>query len=189
LRRAFAPGVLTPLPLFSLLSLPTGDRRLLRRTILPWFAARTEFARVLFVGCAWYTRGYEAFFRGKQYWTMDSDPCKRRWGARRHVCASLTRIREHFRPGALDLIVCNGVFGWGLDAKPDVEEAFSGCRDCLRDGGVLVLGWNDIPARRPFPLEQCAGLRLLRPYVFEPVRSARLETGTRNRHVYDFYVK
>ncbi len=171
----------------SLFSLPTEDRRLLGRVILPYFAERPEFQRILFVGCAWYTRGYESVFRSRDYWTLDADPAKRRWGSRNHVVDSLAAIGSHFEQAALDLIICNGVFGWGLDAKKEVESAFSGCHACLRDGGVLVLGWNDVPAHRPFPLGQCESLRLFSPYYFGPLESSCHRTGTRNRHTYSFF--
>lgn len=170
-----------------LVSLPTEDRRLLGRVILPYFSGRPEFHRVLFVGCAWYTRGYESLFRGRDYWTLDADPAKSRWGARSHIVDSLAAIRGHFAPGSLDLVICNGVFGWGLDRKEEVEAAFSGCHACLRNGGVLVLGWNDVPAHRPFPLEQCESLRLFDPHRFTPLDSCCHRTGTRNRHTYSFY--
>ena len=42
--------------------LDTEDRRILEQTILPFFAARSEFRRVLFVGCDWYTNSYRELF-------------------------------------------------------------------------------------------------------------------------------
>jgi SAM-dependent methyltransferase len=141
------------------------------------------------VGCGWYTRAYGRLFRHAIYCTLDVDPAKSRWGAERHVCASLASIRSHFEDGALDLVVCNGVFGWGLNERTEVEAAFRGCHACLRPGGVLLLGWNDVPARRPFPIEQCESLHLFRPYRFAPLDGYCHRTATRNRHTYNFYEK
>jgi hypothetical protein len=171
------------------LSLPTADRRILRRTILPWFAGRTDVKRILFVGCGWYTRSYESFFCGRDYFTLDNDPGKRRWGAQRHICDSLTRVQDHFAGDSLDLVLCNGVFGWGLDDEEAAEEALLGCHACLRSGAVLMIGWNDIPARRPFVPAQLAAMRKFRPWVFQPSGTSRIEAHTRNRHVFDFYEK
>jgi len=168
-------------------SLPTKDRRLLEAVILPYFANREDFTRILFVGCAWYTRRYRRLFPHKQYSTLDADPAKSGWGAEHHICDSLVRIASHFNDGTLDAILCNGVFGWGLNKKPEVEAAFQGCYQCLRRGGVFMLGWNDIPKRRPFPLESCESLNLFQPYRFEPLDSNCHRTETRNKHVYSFY--
>jgi len=87
------------------------------------------------------------------------------------------------------LILCNGVFGWGLDEKCDVEQAFQACFECLRGGGVLVIGWDDIEERRPFPLEQCVSLRQFEPFVFPAFGVARYVTQTPYRHTFDFYRK
>jgi hypothetical protein len=52
-----------------------------------------------------------------------------------------------------------------------------------------MLGWNNIPRRRPFSLEASAGLARFKPYVFPPLRDSRYLTHSRNRHTFDFYVK
>lgn len=167
----------------------TSDRDALEQVILPAYARRADIARVLFVGCAWYTRHYEAMFPGRTYTTIDPDPWKRRFGARRHIVAGLEAIGEHVAPASLDLIVCNGVFGWGLDSRDDCERAFAGCFDALRSGGELVIGWNDVAEHRPLDLASLDALRRFRPLRFEPLGSARYLANAENGHVYDFYVK
>ncbi len=157
--------------------------------ILPYFAARPEFARVLFVGCAWYTRSYGVLFREREYWTLDPDPAKRRWGAARHVVDSLAQVCRHFAEGSLDLVICNGVFGWGLDARVEVEAACGGCRRSLRRDGVLVLGWNDVAAHRPFAPDECSALKRFRPYRFGPLNASCYRSSTRNRHTFSFYCR
>ena len=169
-------------------SFPTRDRRLLERRILPWFASRVEFARVLFVGCGWYTRGYERLFAGRQYWTLDNDPAKRRWGARRHITDSIADLTKHFTPQTLDLIVCNGVFGWGLDDRAEVEAAFGACHASLRANGVLLVGWNDVPAHRPFPLQECRSLQHFARWQFPPAEAVWMDAGGRNNHRYEFFI-
>ena len=168
----------------------TDDRRVLETIILPYFADREGFSKVLFVGCAWYTRRYSRFFAGKDYWTLDIDPFRSRYGSKRlHVTDSLANVTAHFSEGELDLIICNGVFGWGLDAKPEVERAFRGCYECLREGGIFILGWNDIPRRRPFAPEVSEGLQRFRPETLAPLDAHRFVTSNPNRHTYDFYIK
>ena len=71
----------------------------------------------LFVGCAPFTWHYEAIFPGRDYTTIDQDPRCRRYGATRHVVDKPKNLDRHVAPGSFDLIVCNGVFGWGLDER------------------------------------------------------------------------
>src|SRR5882724_8239237 len=57
--------------LFGLnLHLNTDDRRVLEKVILPYFASQSEFLRILFVGCDWYTKPYGKYFKEKEYWTI-----------------------------------------------------------------------------------------------------------------------
>ncbi len=128
------------------------DRRVLEQVIFPYFLQRPEFARVLFVGCGWYTKVYNKMFRGKDYWTLEVNPALRKYGARQHITDSVENVHLQFCEGGLDLIICNGVFGWGLDARDEVDAAFAACFTCLRENGLLIVGWDDVPEHRPFPL-------------------------------------
>ena len=170
--------------------LKNEDRRVLEQVIFPHFLDEETCQDILFVGCDWYTKGYNEWFeKNKHYWTIEIAPSRKKYGAKRHIVDGLQHLSKHFKPGALDLIVCNGVFGWGLDARIDVEQAFRACCDCLREGGVLVVGWDDIEERRPFPLEECQSLRALKPFVFPPLGTAEYMTDTPYRHTYRFYIK
>lgn len=169
--------------------LDTVDRQVLERTILPAYAARTDLGRVLFVGCAPFTRHYAAFFAGKSFTTIDPDPRVRRCGAAHHIVDRLEHLDRHLAAGSLDLILCNGVFGWGLDERTDCEAAFDACARALRADGELLVGWNDVDAHRPFPLESLAALTRFRPIMFAPLGASRYLTDTRNRHTYDFFLR
>jgi hypothetical protein len=171
------------------LYLRTDDRRILENVILPYFSRSASYVRILFVGCAWYTRGYRRLFRHADYSTLDYDPSKKRFGSERHVIDSLANIGSHFREDALDLIVCNGVFGWGLDNRSEVDAAFRGCHQCLRRGGQFILGWNDISQHRPFSPYESEGLQLFRTWNFPPLGTSHFVTSTPNRHTFDFFEK
>jgi SAM-dependent methyltransferase len=168
------------------LRLSSPDREVLEREILPYFASRDEFRRVLFVGCDWYTRRYERLFAGKEYITIEVDAARRPFGAKRHIVASLADLGEHVAAGGLDLVLCNGVFGWGLDAPDEASRAFAACAACLRPGGVLMLGWDDVAEHRPFDPLTLSALSALHGWQFPPFESSRRTVGT---HVYDFFAK
>jgi thymidylate kinase len=166
------------------------DRRVLEQIIFPHVLLDDAYQRILFVGCDWYTSGYNGRFeKTKSYWTIDIKPSHAKYGAKRHIIDSLQNLEQHFGAGTFDLILCNGVFGWGLDANADVEQAFQACHKCLRHGGVLVVGWDDIEEKRPFPLQDCQSLRAFDPFVFPPLGTAEYLTDTSFRHTYTFYSK
>ena len=171
------------------LTLDTDDRRVLESVIFPYFLERDEFSRILFVGCDWYTRRYNRVFASRGYWTIDKAESQRPHGSPRHVTDSLRNLRRHFAAGAFDLILCNGVVGWGLNLEEEARESFAASRDCLREGGIFVLGWNDVPRKTPFPVEEAVRAAGLRPHVFPPLGAARHLTRSRNRHTFSFYLR
>ena len=172
------------------LRLKPPDRALLEGRILPWLAGLEESRRVLFVGCEWYTQGYRRWFQPDTYWTIDCDPEKKSFGApARHLVDSMANTAAHFPAASLDLVICNGVFGWGLDARPDIEAAFTAVHHVLRPGGLFLLGWNDVPQHRPMPLTDIAPLDAFEPAVIAPLGASSFLTDTANRHTFNLYVR
>ena len=169
--------------------LRTEDRRLLEQVILPEYARRDDVRTILFVGCAPCTRDYGEHFAGRDYRTLDPDPRKRRFGAGRHMVAALQDLDVKAPAGIFDLIVCNGVLGWGLDARSDIERAFTACHAALRPGGELVLGWNDVAPRNRIPPDRVEALGRFRQATFRPLGAHRYRADTDNRHTYDFYAR
>lgn len=163
------------------------DRRVLEKIILPYFQHRRDISNILFVGCDWYTRGYKRFFRDKNYWTMDKSSAQSKFGAPLHVVDSVARVADHFRPGQLDLIICNGVLGFGLNDLIEFDQAILACFKCLRTGGIFVLGWDDNDNRRPFPLESSRSLAMFQRFPLPPLGTDHYLTANVGRHTYDFY--
>jgi SAM-dependent methyltransferase len=167
-----------------------ADRRLLEQSILPHYAARPAGQSVLFVGTRRYTQHYERLFEAHRFVTLDIDPAAARYGSSQgHVVDCASRAAQHFAPASLDLIVVNGVFGWGLDAPATVDAALRGFGTLLREGGELLIGWNDVPGRRPLPFAQHA---LAQGFVrgrFAPLGVERIEVPGGNRHRYEFFRK
>jgi SAM-dependent methyltransferase len=167
----------------------TEDRRVLERTILPAYAERNDVQRVLFVGCAPYTEPYRHIFRAVDYWTIDPVPSRARHGSEHHIVAPLQQLDRHVQHGSFDLIVCNGVLGWGLNQMADAERAFVCCETALRDGGELVIGWNDVPGRNRVRPETIAALRRFERQVCPAIGAVRMIVAGPHRHVFDFYRK
>lgn len=164
-----------------------ADRRILEGVIVPWLLAQPLLDRILFVGCAWYTQRYHARFSGKKYMTLEANPGNARYGARRHVVGRIEELDQHVGPASLDLIVCNGVVGWGLDAPASVNAAFLACHRALRPGGILLVGWNDTSRRNGRVLMLAPALLRFAPFVCPPLGAAQVETESVSRHVFSFY--
>ncbi|MCU0533029.1 MAG: nodulation S family protein [Hydrococcus sp. Prado102] len=172
------------LPLFS------ESRYVLELSIIPYFVARPDFNKILFVGCAWFTRYYsKEYFFARDYWTIDKNFKKAKYGAKQHIIDSLSNLQNYSPLNYFDLIICTGVFGWGLNEKEEVERAFHQCSQCLRPEGILILGWNDIPQRTPFPLESCQSLTQFKTYIFPPLLTSQYLTASRRRLTFNFYIK
>lgn len=163
---------------------PTADRWVLESDILPWLGRRTDVRRVLFVGCARYTRSYERFFPGAEYWTLDPAPRRGRWGAENHIVDRLQHLRRHVPAASFDAIVCNGVLGWGLNRRRDAEAAFEACHAALRVGGELIVGWNDVAPHNRVRPESLAALRRFEPVPLPGRSATELRIAGANRHVY-----
>lgn len=169
-------------------TLPTLDRKVLEDEVFPHLL-ESGCRRVLFVGCDWYTRCYNDVFQNLEYWTLELDPEKERFGSDRHIVDTVENVADHFEEGYFDAIVCNGVFGWGLNERHAVEKAFGGCLRCLRPGGLFVLGWNDVVEHRPFPLDDCHSLSQFDRYELPSLATTDYRTPTKNRHTFSFYQK
>jgi SAM-dependent methyltransferase len=164
------------------------DRRVLEQEILPAYAREPGITRVLFAGCASYTQHYEALFAGHEYWSIDPVAARQRHGARRHIGDSLQHLAIHVPAGYFDLIVCNGVLGWGLNAPEEADAAFAACHAALREGGHLLLGWNDLFPRNRVVPDELQSLARFERAPFGPF-AARFRIEVAHRHVFDFYRK
>ena len=162
---------------------------MLEQVILPAYAQRSDITRVLFVGCAAYTQHYGELFSGREYWTMDPAPRLRKYGSAHHITDTLQNLGQHVEPGYFDLIVCNGVLGWGLNAPDEADAAFATCFTHLRAGGDLLLGWNDVVLRNRVLPDDVAALQRFQRVPMGPSQTARWRIDVANCHVFDFYQK
>jgi SAM-dependent methyltransferase len=169
----------------------SADRWLLEEKLLPGYAADPTLRSLLFVGCDWYTRDYPELFAParERFRTVDIDPAKAPFGAPGHVVAPMQEIGRHFAPGSIDVVIANGVYGWGIDDRAGLGIAFAAAREVLRPGGTLLLGWNDVPALAPFDPDALAGELGFRRSTDNPLGAWRTLTETPLRHTFDVYAR
>src|SRR5262245_31683246 len=89
------------------------DRSILEGMVLPYFADDQTVQKILFVGCAAYTKSYENIFRDKEYWTIDPKRVKKKYGSTRHIVDSITKIDRYIARDYFHVIIMNGVIGYG----------------------------------------------------------------------------
>jgi len=170
--------------------LRTADRDILEQCILPYLAADDTLSNVLFVGVDWYTQRYRDLFRSKNWTTIDVDSHKVAFGATEHIVDSLVNLGSHVVDGTFDVIVCNGVMGFGLNDSSSIERAIDSCWHALRSGGRLVLGWNNVARYRPIRPEDIEALQRFAKWQFPPLGASRYAVERSPlRHTFDFYSK
>jgi hypothetical protein len=163
-----------------------SDRRYMREVILP-AVARAGTARVLFVGVRGYTRSYGPILEtvGTEFWTCDIDPAASPYGAPdRHVTDDARRIDSAFPPLFFDVLMLNGLFGWGVDLPDDMDRVLVAAAAVLCPGGMLMIGWND--DRSPDP-DTLPAIALFKPSGFSGLpHRRRFDDVT---HKYAWYEK
>lgn len=180
------------------------DRVLLEKTILPALAADPRLPRVLLAGCDRRSAGYHRIFSGKTCWTLDRRKTRAVFGGPRHIVGELGALGKKIPAGGLDLIVLNGLLGFGLDDPEAAEAVYAACWRALRRGGILVLGWNRVPEFRKLHPARRGVLRRFRRHAFAPVGGSRRSLdyffwrkspsgpplrARRWNHTFDFYRK
>jgi hypothetical protein len=165
------------------------DRMILEQVILPSFASTTTIQKVLFVGCAAYTQQYKDMFREKEYWTIDPKRVKKKYGSERHIVDSIIKIETYITKDYFDVIILNGVIGFGLNRIGDIEQAINACYATLASQGILLVGWNDTARRIPTDIQAIHALGKFRPYHFEPLQACHYRTEGSQRHTLSFYQK
>jgi len=130
-------------------------RQYMTETIFPVLATM-NLKRVLFVGCKSYTAHY-----GKQltraaieYWTTDIDPAAAIWGEKdHHIVCDILKIDEVCASGWFDVVILNGVFGYGVDEENEMDRAIAAIARILREDGMLLIGWTPREVQDPTKLE------------------------------------
>jgi SAM-dependent methyltransferase len=166
-----------------------NDRKLLEQIIFPEILRTPQYQTILFVGCAWYTLHYPRIFGDRNFITMEISPEEAPYGGPTHIIDSCEHIDRHFPSNSLDVIVLNGVYGFGLNQLPAIEQTLRCIYDTLAPDGLFIFGWNDMPSTAPYEIERLTGLNAFEPYAFPPLATSIYESDPTNKHRYHFYRK
>lgn len=163
------------------------DRAVLTEILFPALADAGAFARgaqVLWIGCRGYTAKYYRRIErdGAACWTIDLDPAVSRWGRKgRHIIGNMLDLGGLFPSVKFDAVLCNGVFGFGVNAIEDQIRACSAMASVTTERGWLLLGWN--LGRIPDPVEGNIATRCFEPETLPGFGMRRPVAGC--THVYD----
>lgn len=105
----------------------------------------------------------------------------------RHKVGNAMQMAELYAENAFDVVVANGLIGFGVDTQADFHRLIAQCHWVLKPGGLLVLGYNDRLERAPFPVDVDGngGFDEFVPDIVG-VRGARHHMDDEHRHVYVF---
>ena len=166
------------------------DRHVLEEIIFPYALVYIDPKTILDIGREDYQFFYNAFFEGRELWTLDYDPSHAEFGAEneRHIIDNVSNLNKYFKNNYFDFIIMNGVLGWGLNKESEIEKTFSEIADILKPGGLLVVGWNNFKDKKIKKPNEIKALHALKPYKIKPLKGSKFKCSN-GEHVYNFYTK
>lgn len=128
------------------------DRRILRlpsrifleTTVIPALAAAHR-RRMLSVGTRSYNRTLyqKCVAEGIEVWSIDLDPAAAPYGAPAgHFVGSICDVDKLAAGHSFDVIIFNGVLGWGVNTPEDALAALGAIKTVARPDALLFIGWN-----------------------------------------------
>jgi len=163
------------------------DRNVLERIIFPFVLSEYNPKQILDIGREEYQWFYNKFFIGRKLWTLDRKPTREEFGSSFHVVGDVTGLKKYFENSTFDLIIMNGVFGWGLNDPTAIEKTFMAIYDIMKVGGIFIFGFNDFPDK-PMEINKIQALKKFTPLVFKPLETQSFKC-VNGEHTYKFYIK
>lgn len=172
------------------------DRVHMTQVLLPTLQALMP-ELIIDVGVESYSAHYRTFFDTGKYWTIDKNPsvaacCPDGM----HISGDVANIGSYFPAGSVDVILLNGVIGFGVNSLAEEEAVVAECFKVLREGGWLMIGWDRDSCGRPMIFGEAAipaidPLKL--PLLTEkfahqgPLELDPRTTFKESAHVYDWF--
>jgi hypothetical protein len=174
---------------FRVNNLDSPDRKILEEIIFPEFYKNNEHLKILFVGCEWYTAHYKDFFKNQEFWTMDFNKSVARFGSTNHIIDKLENLDHYFNDESFDIIICNGILGFGTDDPINADIVFKKCFSALKTNGIFLLGWNKSDQVESNDPRNVKSLSEFKPMIFEALGVDRYFVLNGSSHIFDFYLK
>jgi ubiquinone/menaquinone biosynthesis C-methylase UbiE len=175
-------------------------RKILREVLLKWriksryvierkMFPRIKNKKVLFVGCAEYTKDYPSRIEknNNQLWTLDIDPEVAKYGAKNHIIGDAVEINKYFQENFFDVIMMIGVFGYGINKKEDADKSLENCAKILKKEGAMIIHWSNITGKDMVKPRKLDKIKLYSPTpMFGLPELYIINKGTK---IFEFYKK
>lgn len=138
----FLKGLIRPFKDWRVGRLPS--RVFLTSKVIPALASSGR-RRMLFVGTRSYNRPAYVQCAAERIsvWSIDLDPAAAAFGAPDgHFVGNVCDIESLAGGHAFDVIMLNGVLGWGLNDASEAIRAVHGMKKVAAPGALLLVGWN-----------------------------------------------
>ncbi len=166
------------------------SRQFLNEVLAPALATAGHH-RMLFVGAQSYNLPFYAQCEalGIDAWSVDFDPASAKYGAPcGHFVGDIRNIQALVAGRTFDVIMFNGILGFGINAAPDAIAAVQAMSGIAEANTLLIVGWNpgrtddqEIAAIRPLLTSTALGS------VAPVTEFAARGRAQRNPHIYEIF--
>lgn len=177
--------------LFLRIQTPTkgAARDFLELKVFSWLnAIGSPEKKLLFIGVASYTWHYYANLAYAVF-TIELNEERAKFGKKgAHVIGSATELSRFYATSSFEVIIANGLIGYGLNSEQDFDKLMLECHRCLKSGGILILGYNNDEKHLNFRVANSAHYgkyREITPEI-EGVTSASVMVHSMNHHTFTF---
>jgi hypothetical protein len=173
-------------------ALKSADRAFLEQEIFAKLLMQGRYCRILFAGVEIYTCHYARLFRQKEFHTIDWESQKAIYGNRGlHQVGSVCHLDGYYDNDYFDTVLFNGLVGYGLNSRVDVDLALAQAHNVLNDDGLLIIGWNNTQSHLDFSLEDLPSYKLFQKHIptVLGLESHRIAISSDNNHTFDFLSK
>jgi hypothetical protein len=167
------------------------DRNFLEKDIFQFLnSIAKKNHKLLFIGVAYYTRHYYSKLR-YEVKTIDINSDVKKFGNKNnHTIGSATSLTEYYS-NKFNVILANGLLGYGLNSKNDFNRMLEMCFTCLVDNGILIIGYNNNSKHLRFSLSSVHGYTLFDEFVpkIPSMNSCLIQVNPVNDHTFLFLKK
>lgn len=164
------------------------DRQYLIHSIFPALKQVTKAPAILSVGVRPYTMRWEYLLKAQgasRFDTIELDATTAIYGSNHaHFQDIAQNIDKHVEANTYDVVIANGVLGWGIDSPTEISEFYFAQARVMKSKGYLILGYNpQVGSNHTAGIEQ----------HFKKVTFGGLPQSTAFdvewKHLYEFYQK
>jgi|TARA_R100001143_G_C3359115_1_gene134452 hypothetical protein len=148
-------------------------------------------ADILFIGIDRYNWHYPRLLMGN-FHSIDLNPRNKRYGIQKtHTTGSATELTRYYPNSRFDIVIANGLVGYGIDTVDAFDAVLRGCHALLRTQGMLIIGYNDTPDLLSFDPSSAPCMQHFKMTIpaIPGVDNAYHRTETKTNHTFIFLQK